>query len=74
MRSYELRQKTRDELRRYLEDIEKEYFNLRMRRAAQELPNPKRLTMLRREIARVKTILREDELGLRELVKGGGSG
>jgi len=72
MKVYELRQKTREELERYLEDIKKEYFNLRMRRAAQELPNPKRLTTLRKEIARVKTLLREDKLGIRALLKGGG--
>jgi large subunit ribosomal protein L29 len=69
MKVFELREKSRQELNDLLEGMQKEIFNLRIRRAAQELPNPLRLRILRRDIARIKTILREDDLGLRKLLE-----
>jgi large subunit ribosomal protein L29 len=70
MKVFELREKSRDELLDLLSGLHKELFNLRLRRGAQELPNPLRLRMLRRDIGRIKTILREDELGKRQLLVG----
>jgi len=63
MKVFELREKSREELIDLLNGLNKELFNLRLRRGSQELPNPLRLRVLRRDIARIKTILREDELG-----------
>lgn len=69
MKVFEIREKTREELLDILNGLNRELFNLRLRRAAQELPNPLRLRTLRREIARIKTILREDEKGMRKLLE-----
>jgi large subunit ribosomal protein L29 len=68
MKVFELREKTREELHDMLNGLYRELFNLRLRRGAQELPNPLRLRTLRREIARIQTVLREDELGVRKLL------
>jgi large subunit ribosomal protein L29 len=69
MKAYELREKTREELIEMLNGLYKELWNLRIRHSTQHLPNPLRLRTLRREIARIKTILREDELGKRKLIQ-----
>ncbi|KPL14574.1 hypothetical protein AMJ74_03100 [candidate division WOR_3 bacterium SM1_77] len=69
MKVFELREKTREELRDVLNGLHRDLFNLRLRRGAQELPNPLRLRSLRREIARIQTILREDELGIKKLLE-----
>jgi large subunit ribosomal protein L29 len=68
MKVFELREKSREELIDALDNLTKELFNLKLRRGAQELPNPLRLRVLRRDIARIKTILREDELGKTKLL------
>jgi large subunit ribosomal protein L29 len=69
MKVFELREKTREELSDMLNGLHRELFNLRLRRGTQELPNPLRLRRLRREIARIKTIMREDERGVRRLLE-----
>lgn len=69
MKVFELREKTREELSDLLNGYHKDIFNLKLRRGAQEIPNPLRLRTLRRSIARIKTILREDEMGTRKLLE-----
>ncbi len=69
MKVFELREKTRQELIDLLNDLHKEKFNLSLRRGAQELPNPLRMRSLRRDIACIMTVLREDELGIRKLLE-----
>ena len=69
MKVFELREKSRQELTDLLNHIHKEKFNLLLRRGAQELPNPLRMRALRRDIARIETVLREDELGTRKLLE-----
>jgi large subunit ribosomal protein L29 len=69
MKVFELREKSKEELNDLLNGLYKELFNLKLRRSAQELPNPLRLRTLRRDIARVKTVLREDELGIRKVLE-----
>lgn len=69
MKAFEFRDKSVQELKDLLDGMHKELFNLRFRRGAQELPNPLRLRILRRDIARIKTVLREDELGIRKLLE-----
>jgi large subunit ribosomal protein L29 len=61
MKASELRELSRDELRRRLTEMRDELFKLKLRRAGEELPNPLRLRVLRRDIARVLTVLREME-------------
>jgi large subunit ribosomal protein L29 len=68
MKVFELREKSREELADILNGLYKDLFNLKLRRGAQELPNP--LRTLRRDIARVKTVLREDELDIRKVLEG----
>jgi large subunit ribosomal protein L29 len=68
MKVFELREKSREELIDLLNGLHKELFNLRLRRAAQELPNPLRLRTLRRDIARIRTVLREDEMGIKKVL------
>ena len=55
----DLRAKTGDELKTSLVDLKKEAFNLRFQRANGQLENTARMRQVRREIARIKTILYE---------------
>ena len=64
MRIDEIREQTTEELQRQIEDLSEEIFNLRFRQATQELDNPLRLRHLRRDIARVKTVIKERESGI----------
>ncbi len=54
-----LREQSTEELRRRLEELAQEAFQLRMQIAAGKAQNPSRLREVRREIARVKTVLAE---------------
>ncbi len=67
MKPSELRGMTREELLNLLNDLRKEKLNLIIRKKRESLPNPLRLRTIRRDIARILTILREDELGLIKL-------
>ncbi len=64
-----LRELTRDELLQRGRDLKEERFNLNMRRSLKALDNPLRLRNIDREIARILTILGEDEKGIRPLAK-----
>ena len=64
-----LREMTAEELRQKMNELNDELFNLNMRRSLKSLDNPLRLRQVRREIARIKTVLNEDELGLRKLAE-----
>ncbi|MGH8245742.1 MAG: 50S ribosomal protein L29 [Gammaproteobacteria bacterium] len=59
MNASELRQKKPDELQQQLAELLKEQFNLRMQRGSGQLGRPSRVREVRREIARVKTVLNE---------------
>jgi large subunit ribosomal protein L29 len=59
MKARELRELGDDELRGRLEELTKERFNLRFRSATESIENPIRFRALRRDIARIKTVLRE---------------
>jgi large subunit ribosomal protein L29 len=58
----ELRELTDEELRQKLVDLKDELFRLRFQLATGQLENPMRIREVRRDFARVKTILREREL------------
>ncbi len=68
MRMETLRDLTKDELLQKREELKQEMFNLRMRKSIRELDNPLKLRMLRRDIARIETILSEDRTGFRPIV------
>ena len=59
MKASDVRSKTADELKDQLVGLKKEQFNLRFQRATQQLEKPTEVKKVRREIARVKTILGE---------------
>ncbi|MFI5839846.1 50S ribosomal protein L29 [Catenuloplanes sp. NPDC051500] len=60
----EFRELSEDELIAKLKEAKAELFNLRVQGATGQLDNNRRLPVVRREIARIYTILRERELGL----------
>jgi large subunit ribosomal protein L29 len=59
-----LRTKSDDELRTELEQAKESLFNLRFQAATGQLESHGRLTAVRRDIARIYTIMRERELGI----------
>ncbi|MBX6363538.1 MAG: 50S ribosomal protein L29 [Gemmatimonadetes bacterium] len=62
MKAAEIRDMTDEEIRGRISEIAEELFRLRFRSATQQLENPALLVSLRRDLARMKTILREREL------------
>jgi len=59
MTADELRAKTPDKLRDSLVSLKKEAFNLRFRQATGQLENTARMRAVRREVARIKTVLNQ---------------
>lgn len=59
MKSSEIRSKDAGQLGKELEELLRAQFNLRMQRATQQLSNTGQLGKVRRDIARVRTIMRE---------------
>jgi large subunit ribosomal protein L29 len=57
MKASDVRARTADELKDELVNLKKEQFNLRFQRATQQLEAPARVRQVRRDIARIKTIL-----------------
>lgn len=64
MKAKEVRDMTPDELNLKLNNLKEELFNLRFQLATGQLDNHMRIGDVRRNIARVKTIIRERELGI----------
>ncbi len=65
MKVKELREMTDAELNKKLSDSKDELFKLRFQMATGQLDNPMKLQEVRKKIARVKTIIRERELGIK---------
>jgi len=63
MKASELVGKSADELTGLLVDLKKEQFNLRFQRATAQLENTARVRIIRRDIARVRTILNQSQKG-----------
>ena len=61
MKANELRSMSVSELEAKLADLKKDLFMLRMQHATNHLDNPTRISAVRRDIARVKTMLREKQ-------------
>lgn len=62
MNATEIRELTAEELDTKLKDLKAELFNLRFQLAINQLDNPMRIPAVKKDIARVKTIIRENEL------------
>ena len=62
MKASEIRDLTTAELESKLKDLKAELFNLRFQLAINQLDNPMRISAVKKDIARVKTVLRENEI------------
>ena len=67
MKASEIRKLNIGEVRQQLDEREDELANLKLRLATHQLENPLTVPATRREIARLKTVLREHELEIRSL-------
>lgn len=65
MKARELRDMTVEELHKKMNDTKDELFRLRFQLATGQLDNPMRIKEVRRNIARVKTVIREREIGIK---------
>ena len=65
MKVKEIRALSPRELAKQVEAAQQELFNLRLRLATKQLVNHREIPRVKREIARLKTIMRERELGIR---------
>ena len=62
MKASEIRELSRDEILRKSADLKEELFNLRFQHEVGQLENPQKMKQIKRDIARVKTVIRESEL------------
>lgn len=65
MKLKEIRDQSTDDLKKQLEETHQELFNLRFRLATKQLVNHREVRRVKRNIARLETILKEKELGIR---------
>ena len=61
MNAKEIRQSTLPELNEQLTKLKEELFNLRFQLAINQLENPMRIVAVKKDIARIKTVIRENE-------------
>lgn len=66
MKAKEIRELSSAELEGKVKDLKEELFNLRFQNATGQLENPMRIKEVRKSIARVKTIIKERELSIRQ--------
>lgn len=62
MKAKEIREMSTKELENKVLQLKKDLFNLRMQHATNHLDNPTRITAARRDLARVKTVIRQKQL------------
>ena len=62
MKAKEVRAMSAEQLESKLKDLKKDLFNLRLQHATNQLDNPIRIAQVKKDIARVKTIIREQQL------------
>lgn len=65
MKMHEIKESTPADLEHRLKDLLEEYQNFRFQHATRQLDNPMRLRMIRRDIARLRTVLQEYRTGRR---------
>ena len=73
MNTQEMRERAPDDLRREVAAIEREIWNLRFRKGSEKAGDPSRIRGLRRDVARMLTILRERELNIARVRRGEGT-
>ena len=61
MKANEVRKMSASELESKLVDLKKDLFNLRLQHATNQLDNPMQIAAVKKDIARIKTIIREKE-------------
>ncbi len=66
MRADEIRNLSADEQEEKLSELKEELFNLRFQQATGQLENPMRIREVKKTIARIKTIIHENKLGIRQ--------
>ena len=64
MKIQDIRVLSTQELEDKIKDLKEELFNLRFQNATNQLDNPMRIASVKKDIARVKTVLKEKELGI----------
>ena len=64
MKANEIRNLSAEEIVVKIQDLKEELFNLRFQNATNQLDNPMRIPAVKKDIAKLKTILREKEMGL----------
>jgi len=64
MKAKELREMTTAELETKLADLKKDLFFLRMQHATNQLDNPLKINVVKKDIARIKTVIREKETAI----------
>jgi len=69
MNAKKIHEMNNQELEAKLGDLKKELFNLRMSHSTKALANPMALNTCKKDIARVKTVIRERQLGISQAVK-----
>ena len=70
MKASELRGLNAEDAKNRLEELEEEAFNLRFQHVSGQLTSPIRLRQVRRDIARVRTVMRERDLQQQSLLGG----
>ena len=65
MKISEIKEQTKEELETKLADIKKSLFNLKFQKATGQLDNPVKIRNLRKDIARIKTLIKEKELNIK---------
>ncbi len=63
MKASEIRALSAEEMLRKVDDLKQELFNLRFQHETGQLENPQKMKQTKRDIARVKTIIKQPELG-----------
>ncbi len=62
MKASEIREFSLEEKQRNMDDLKEELFNLNFQQETGQLENPQKMKQTRRSIARIRTILKEDEI------------
>lgn len=66
-----LRDLTHDEVMQKKVELEEELFNLRLKKKTKQAQNPVRMRYVRRDLARILTLLREEQLGKTHMAESG---
>ncbi len=64
MKINEIRDLSMQEIADKIQDLKEELFNLRFQNAMNQLDNPMRIVAVKKDIAKLKTVLKEQELGI----------